>query len=180
MENGAKALVMAGGVLIGILVISFMMLALRAGGSINSEYNVQMSETELLKFNSQFEAFHRNNNTIFDVVTVVNLAYSINQQIGWNEYSGVTVILKAPNGTYKIRSKDSIAKNKMFKGDTTGTIDIYNEILIDENIYYAVTYTDEVTGNQVTKTENVPYKCEIYYNEDTGRVDRMEFEKVTT
>ena len=97
MENASKALIMAGGLLISILVASFMVLVLRKAGKINAEYDTQMSDNELARFNSQFELYVRDNNTFFDVITVANLAYDINKKNGYDQKNSVTVKIKEGN-----------------------------------------------------------------------------------
>lgn len=44
MENASKALLMAGGLLISILLVSFMVFVLRKAGSMSAEYDQQISE----------------------------------------------------------------------------------------------------------------------------------------
>ena len=119
MENASKALMMAGGVLIGIMVLSFMVFMLRKGGSMSAEYDSQISDNELAKFNSQFEFYDKDNNTFFDIITVSNLAYDINKINGWDENNCVKVqiVIGEGNqrGTYAIIPDENLEKNYFYK-----------------------------------------------------------------
>lgn len=79
MENAAKALLIAGGVLIAILILSlFAYLTRKMGGSTAGIYSL-MSQNEISEFNQKFLKYDgRQDLTIQDVVTIVNLAIDNN------------------------------------------------------------------------------------------------------
>lgn len=185
MENASKALVMAGGVLISILVASFMIFVLRKAGSMSAEYDIQMSDNELAKFNSQFEAYARDNNTFFDVITVANLAYDNNKKNGWDEQNGITVeIYEGGNLKYSILPS-KIEKNHFFKGnDKNNSIYIYNEPQRDLGDKSIIDYYTEM--NLVSNDNKQKYKYKfncslkngiggITYNEINGKVEKVQF-----
>lgn len=177
MENASKALIMAGGLLISILVASFMILVLRKAGKINAEYDAQMSDNELARFNSQFELYAREDNTFFDVITVANLAYDINKKNGYDSKNSVTVKIKEGNTVkYKILPQ-SIEKNHFFKGESSETIYIYNDVQTDlEEKSMIDYYTDGIEQNEGFKY-NYLFSCQndIHYNGITGKVDEIIF-----
>ncbi len=170
MENASKALLMAAGVLIGILVISFMMLLLRKGGQMSSEFDSQLSNNELLKFNSQFELYQRSDieNTFFDVITVVNLAYDANVSTQWQTGSGVTVqIWERGNCKYSISDSNEIKKHTMQEGTSGSEKDIYSEII---GKYTQLKNDDPAQGYQYK------FVCEkIDYNTASGKVNQVIF-----
>ena len=179
MENVTKALIMAGGLLISILVASFMVFVLRKAGSMNAEYNSQMSDNELAKFNSQFEIYARENNTFFDVITVANLAYDINTKNGWDTNNGIDV--KVYDGTatvpmYSIlvtnnaENVGKLKKNYFFDRQTVSENNqkyIYDEAFISEN-----TEQVDVEEKRIYKYK---FTCrnEIDYNGVTGKVKKL-------
>ena len=183
MENASKALVMAGGVLISILVASFMIFVLRKAGSMSAEYDIQMSDNELAKFNSQFEAYARDNNTFFDVITVANLAYDNNKKNGWDEQNGITVeIYEIGNLKYSILPSE--IKNHFFKGNDS--IYIYNEPQRDLGDKSIIDYYTEMhlVSNDNKQKYKYKYKfnCSlkngiggITYNEINGKVEKVQF-----
>ena len=90
---------MAGGILIGIMIATFMVLVLQRGGRMSAEYDSQLSDQALLDFNSQFEVYVGQDNTFFDVITVVNLAYDVNANAKWLAGDGITVKIKNKSGS---------------------------------------------------------------------------------
>ena len=80
MENASKALLIAGGMLLFILVASFATLLFRRMGSQTSDFYKDMSDTEIFEFNQQFFNYERSNLRIQDVVSVINLAKDANDR----------------------------------------------------------------------------------------------------
>ncbi len=80
MENASKALLIAGGMLLLILVLSFATLLFRRMGSQTSEFYKDMSDTEIYEFNQQFFNYERNDLKIQDVISVINLAKDANDR----------------------------------------------------------------------------------------------------
>lgn len=79
MENASKALLMAAGVLIGILIISLAVYLFVSFGSTSAEIHKQNDEQQIEQFNSQFTSYEGKKCTIYDVVTVANLATENNK-----------------------------------------------------------------------------------------------------
>lgn len=169
MENASKALIMAAGVLISILLISLMVVFFRRAGMLNAEFDNQASERELEKFNSQFEIYAKDDNNFFDVLTVANLAYDVNKRNGWEANNGVEIKIKKSNDTvvYSIKNNSGLQKNYFFEGDTTAT--------------QKYMYEDDVVGVYAVKQAGKDqykynFKCDsISYNETTGKVKEMQF-----
>ncbi len=79
MENASKALLLAGGVLLMIIVLSLATLIINRMGSQTSDFYQKMSETRIYEFNQQFFNYNEKNDLrIQDVVTLVNLAKDSN------------------------------------------------------------------------------------------------------
>lgn len=90
MENGSRALIMAATVLLGVFLLSMMIYMFRAGGNVTKQFDEKQSNLQLEYYNSQFELFDRHNNTITDVISLANLAYSTNEI---NEFSASASVL---------------------------------------------------------------------------------------
>lgn len=101
MENASKALIMAAGVLLGVMIISFAVYLFSTFGSYSSDVYTQMEATRMEAFNSQFTKFYgteqRENPydtnsdkyyngpilcTVQDVVTIAKLARDSNSKYG--------------------------------------------------------------------------------------------------
>lgn len=73
MENASKALLISGGVLIAMLVISIGIYLFANYRGVSSSYEQIMSTTEIEKFNVNFTKFEgRDDITIQEIVTIVN------------------------------------------------------------------------------------------------------------
>lgn len=79
MENASKALLMAAGVLIGILILSLAVYLFVSFGSSSAEIHKQQEEQQIGQFNSQFLSYEGKECTIYDVVSVANLATESNR-----------------------------------------------------------------------------------------------------
>ncbi len=91
MENATKALLLAGGVLITIIVIS---LGLALYGTFSSQtrgYSQVISSTQIQKFNSKFLVFlGREDITAMEVVTAINLGKQNNVRVLVNNENKIT------------------------------------------------------------------------------------------
>ena len=153
MENASKALLMAGGVLIGILIMSLAVFLYIDFGQSAAEINEQNAQAQLYQFNSRFTVYDTTKSgsnekvewTIYDVVTVAGFAYENNEYYGDN-LEGYGIIVYLGNGNNEIQTKSQIIDNKTN--------------LIQSNI-----------GNK--------YTCTIEeYHPDTGRVWKIRFRQV--
>lgn len=80
MENASKALIMAGGVLIGVLVISLAVYLFVSFGQTSAEINDENSQKQLTQFNSKFTSYEgKKNLTIYDAITVAGYANENNE-----------------------------------------------------------------------------------------------------
>lgn len=183
MENASKALIMAAGILISIMVISFMIFVLRKAGSMSAQYDQQIAENELTKFNGQFEVYAKEDNTFFDVLTVANLAWDVNKKNNWDEQTGVTIKIINENNDnmveYSILPNQSLKRDYFFVGeDVTRPVYIYNEAQSNlENKSIIDYYTQRKQPNN----EEYIYRfnCQkITYNDITGKVKEMSFKIV--
>ena len=104
MENASKALLMAGGVLIGVLVISLAVYLFADFGATSAEINAQNAQKQITAFNSNFTAYQGNKDeiTIYDIVSLAtyakenntyyddSLEYKITVSIGYNQIQDFT------------------------------------------------------------------------------------------
>lgn len=80
MENASKALIMAGGILIAILVMSLFVYLIVSFGATSDKIHDQNAQTQITEFNAQFTKYQgRTNITIYDIVSVANLAIDYNE-----------------------------------------------------------------------------------------------------
>lgn len=135
MENASKALLMAAGVLIGILILSLAVYLFVTFGGRSAELHQQIEVDRLNQFNSQFTSYEgKDDVTIYDVITVANLAksnneyYELESQTNDNYY--ITVQVKNDNGQKfnlekytQAQLQDTLIKTEQLKAD--GTLPTY-------------------------------------------------------
>lgn len=159
MENASKALLMAAGVLIGVLILTLMVYLFVDFGTISAQIHSQVSQRQINEFNSKFTSYEsyedegKSEITIYDVITVANYARENNEyykdsNLYESDYK-VEVILKSSRGTTILL--------------TSKEIDFINNLVQDE----------QVNNN----TWLVEYKCEVTKYHNNGRVSEVIFSK---
>lgn len=74
MENASKALLMAGGVLIGILILALMVTLFASAKSLSNGYETTKQSETIQQFNVNFTKYVGKDLTIHQVVTICNFA----------------------------------------------------------------------------------------------------------
>lgn len=162
------------------------MLMLRKAGSMNTEYNSQRADNELVKFNSQFEAYAKSDNTFFDVITVSNLAYDVNKRNKWDTQNGVEIEVNitqgSQTGNYTIQiDKDNSQKNFFWKTGPGGA-KVYMYELVPEYTVADVKKETDAFGKEIEYIKyDYRFECngsDVTYNQTTGKVSKMKFKSV--
>ncbi len=85
MENATKALLMAGGVLIGILVLSLAVYLYASFSHTYEQVNERNLSKKVINFNTQFTKYiNREDLTIYDIITVVGYGKENNVKVKLN------------------------------------------------------------------------------------------------
>lgn len=152
MENASKALLMAAGVLIGILILSLAVYLFVSFGSTSQQIHERNEENQMNEFNSKFTSYiGKNNITIYDVITVANLATENNKKYEFDKRS----FNNEPSSDYYIYVKFKNSNIEYGKSDTSKDInDKYTEII-----------QNELNNNNLNT-----YNCSAKINSKTGRV----------
>ena len=165
MENASNALMIAGGVLIGILLLSVMVISFNGAADLAKSYDSSAQETSIQAFNNNFEKYKLDEVDIQTIITMTHFAKDYNTK---NE----------------LTDKDSIYISVIC--DNTQLEKLTNEKLIEymeENTFYIQSvdkdgkkiYEKDEDGNIINKK----YECNsIEYNENTGMVKKITFKKI--
>lgn len=160
MENASKALIMAGGMLIGILVLTLAVYLFSTFGTQASKVGDRVKEQQIEKFNSDYTSYiDKENITIYDVITVANRAKTYNEKNELVETDVdyyITVSLLNTSPQYQHLEKESDDKYKSLLEDDRNKI---NSLDLTSGNYLAI-YT--CSGN------------DIEYNTE-GRVKKIVF-----
>lgn len=121
MENAVKALLIAAGVLIGVLILSMAVALYTSLSGYAEEVTIGIEQNELNRFNEQFTRYIRNDLTIHDVVTVANIAYENNLDYSLTRDSAsettyyIQVILKDDKGERYIEDVINTEANQLLE-----------------------------------------------------------------
>ena len=161
MENASNALIIAGGVLIGVLILSLAVYLFADFGSTSAEINKKTQEQQLVQFNSKFTTYESTEKkwTVYDVVTVAGYARENNKYYTDGESDGLV------DNTYFENNYKITVKFESINGTTDN--------LQDYNTDY---YTEAIQDEQKNVTELPKYSCNITYH-DNGRVKLLLFKK---
>ncbi len=159
MENASKALLMAAGVLIGILTLSLAVYLFVSFGTTSAEIYKKNEENQLNEFNTKFTSYvGRNDLTIHDVISVANLATENNI---FYELPKTTATGKDNYISVHLKGKGSIEFGYQEGRKSSDINSQYNEYIKDD----------------IIKNQTLPqYKCTVEISPTTKRVFRVEFE----
>jgi type II secretory pathway pseudopilin PulG len=82
MENASKALLMAGGVLIALMIIGALLLMFNQLGSYQKQNYTTEAEKQLAQFNQEFAQYTDEDIKGTDLITLVNKVVDYNQKSG--------------------------------------------------------------------------------------------------
>lgn len=157
MENATKAMLIAAGVLIGIMIVSLGVVLFSSLQRYVDSSQESIRFAELKKFNEQYTKYvnysGEGNKTDFDltmqdIVTAASLAYEN------NKYYGAT----------EVETGDDDAS-------------LYVAVYLDDNqIEYNIhEYSAQYLTNELTEPYTKKYKCTVEYSNLTGRVKKVKF-----
>lgn len=149
MENASKALIMAAGILIGILIISLGVFLFVNFASTSTTLHAQIKQEQIDQFNAQFTSYEaKDDNTIYDILTLVNLAKNNN-----NYYE----LEKSEEGNYYI----TISKTNNSNLEKLSENQL--NILLKEDV------------SRQTEGKLPMYTCQVEISQITGIVNSVRF-----
>ena len=152
MENAVKALYMAAGVLIGIMILSLAVVLFSSLQGYMEETNKQIMFNEVTRFNAKYTKYVDTELTIQEIITVAGEAYENNKSYNidpnaWNESSNSLYIAIYLENNGRIDQK---------MGENGEMV--------------------ELLGNNNASVQK--YKCansDVEYSENTGKIFKMTF-----
>lgn len=139
-KNLSEALLMAGSIVLGLILLATFINMMRAGGSVNKAYDETQMQYQINGFNYQFEIYQREDNTILDMVTLLNLAYSVNNDNGYDINNYVTIELRIGSKTYRIP--------RVLSQDAHDSLDFYDKnSMLQRNMIYDTTGGPPLTNS---------------------------------
>ena len=118
MENASNALIMAAGVLIGVLILSLAIFLITDFGQTSSEINRRITDQQLVEFNANFTSYEgKEGLIIYDIVSVAGFARENNNYYDNQDYYKVTVKI----GNKEIQNYSSDNLNNLIKEEQNTT-----------------------------------------------------------
>ena len=145
MENASKALLIAAGVLIGIMILSIAVYLAVTFGQTAAEVNEEIRVNQVAQFNSQFTKYDGAQVTIHDIITMANIARTNNEE-------------------YELGSSFIGNANSFYITVIKGTTNM--ELSVDD--YLVNNMSQEYNNNELIK-----YTCTVEISPVTGRVFRV-------
>ena len=102
MDNAVKALIMAATVILGIMLLSLMVYTFRAAARVDEQYESNQSSRSIELYNSKFEKYHVNDNTIMDLIDLCGLAYSNNVDCDYDQALAIEIDIDIDGTHYTI------------------------------------------------------------------------------
>lgn len=96
MENASKALLIAGGILISLIVISGLILAMRKMGDFQTATENAKLEQQTREFNSVYESYDRKNIRGNDIISLMNRIIDYNERKVKEGYTKMEVTFDIP------------------------------------------------------------------------------------
>ena len=151
MENASKALIMAAGVLITILVASLWIFVFRQMASGVSDVNKIMETSEITEFNQQFLKYDgRTDLNIHDVITIINISRNNDKQ-----------------GTYPVHVEVKM-ENHPKNSVTNSDLSKWKDNQLKNLMLY------EINNGNSSGTTYRKYSCEVKYSVTDDRfVDKV-------
>ena len=94
MENASKALLMAGGMLITIIIVGVLVMAWNNMRELPKTQEQIKEAEELSAFNKKYESYAKNGIRGSDLVTVVNMAVNNNEKDEYKNQEDMKITIK--------------------------------------------------------------------------------------
>lgn len=184
MENASKALIIAGGVLIALMIIGLIVVMYNNVKTVNNGDTESTRSQQITEFNQQYTTYDRNNVRGSDLYSLLNKVIDYNRRessagtrgqsdsAGWADngqdinYSPMTITFTfKKNGTGgSIRNQLSVDTNRLFNKDSYTVSGNKNS----ETDFINIKKKIDVLENGDTATHKVGYGQDVLTNLTTG------------
>ena len=184
MENASKALLIAGGVLLAILIISLLILTVNKISSFNTTREETVRTEQILKFNEQYEAFNKYNLLGTEIITAFNKVIDNNKKNPNTKISMELRFLESVSG----KEEPSSRKLNRAADDATGykisekmrsqirglsSAATYSEPITEQS------YSDETFNSLKRDNKAKLYYCDVIGYDSEGRINYISFKEMT-
>lgn len=165
MENASKALIMAGGVLLAILIIAMLIYMWSNTSSFISSQDDEKELQQIVSFNKQFESYQKSVLRGADVASVINKVRNNNSAY-------------ADNNDYKISCKFILTDS--LNGSKTLSAGEYDVSTYSSSNPYDAFIKDDKDDDDFKNFKRLYFRCEkIEYSTKTRRVNNIVFKEIS-
>lgn len=204
MENASKALLIAGGILLAILILSALIFMFTSVKDFSSMQEQKALAKQTAKFNAEYDAYNKTVMYGTDVMTVVNKAVNYNQKLDTDEeeyfidiilvlsndfYTTETTVTTYANGNRTEETTKTLSEKSLRKGTYNikakqGTTKINTNILEffsqGDNSFKEENKKDKIIQvyrySALANFKSTLFKCTgVTYSNVTGRINSMTF-----
>lgn len=153
MENATKALIIAGGMLIAMLIVGLLTWGYTQIRALQQANVTEEERQQVVDFNERFEAYNKKVVRGYQMISLSNLVYDTNsrytEEVG---YTPVTIIV------------DGLSDE-----NSTG----------EDLVNYIQTYYDSMSSNEKNALKQLYFECTgVEYDNRNSRVVKMTFRRV--
>ena len=170
MENATKALLMAAGILIAIIILS---LAIVVYGRISGFYQTKqnnISQEQLAAFNTEYSVYDRDDVTGFELVSLINKAIDFNQNKLDEGYTEMQITVTIPN--------DNASYNNNLFGPGTITYNGKNDNSNRKSLLKKIENMQELESN-INSSDLTKLASSIYKFDDKDSIIQDFIKEVT-
>lgn len=209
MENAAKGLTIAGGVLVAIIVISTLWYSFHQWGLLPQAKAENEKASQDIAFNQEFESYNKQNIYGAEIITILNKAIENNEKYGITADTTdpyyidvvITISTDVKGFTKKyVRDKHGVLKDEstiysdapILKANTSYRLSNFSDFTKLNNLTKVgpIDVNETKRGNEFIYTEEYSaekefrlryFKCTgIEYDEFSGRINCIKFEEWKT
>ncbi len=203
MENATKAFYIAASVLIAVMLMSITVYLFRSGARIGENFEQSQANQSVELFNSKYSAFMKDNNTISDMITLINMAYDNNLKNDNDQVNSIKLLIEINGFNLMLEPNEKLKRNQVFFSTKIYYINTYDllNLKVGDMKCYAVNNNREtgiahhfLGGDGTEKLTDSWYDpatnervfryyfqyIDATYNETTGKIDYMEFKMQET
>ncbi len=148
MENASKALIMAGGILITIIVIGAFILAMREVSDFQNTRHGAELEQQTLEFNNLYESYNHNRIRGNEIISLMNRIVDYNNRKTAEGYKKMQVEFTIPQS---IRSRLTFDGTNRLLTKASNT---YTEDDIDDIVGLPTSITGDISGGAIRDLED--------------------------
>ena len=112
MENASKALLIAGGVLIAILIVSVLVVTLNIVNSNQKTREKALATEQLAEFNQKYESYNKKALRGTDIITLMKMAIENNNSATSDNPYYINVVIDLGNDKIEDGSERTVILNK--------------------------------------------------------------------